>query len=538
MGLDSYLEIFATAYGWSIAQTIYRLLVDSGLIFFPLFVTIVAVWMEAHVQGSDNGAVEWSVRKLEVELGVALFVMAVCFIPTPWTTIDRVTLLYTAEATVANPSPPTVNGGNTGTTYDQAFGANAGAIPVPMWWYTVMGLSSGVNAAVRTSLANGFLGMRQAEELAKLATIEDPRLRSEAQNFRNWCFVPAHGRFHDPNTPPSPIINTVIANELYGKDDTEWIGSHGFLQDPAYYASFRSRQPINGFAMDPVDDADAAPGTQGNSMPNCRRWWQGDTADNGLQYRLINQGGTTMKRAGDYVAGLVKAASGLSPTNPGALDPDYVRDEILKQALWRTQANFAQTEQVIGGQNESRWSLPEFLSGLGIAQKGFEATFSYYPVVQFLIMSQPLVLMALYMFTPLIVLFSRFSLQYMLQGGLAIFTVKFWAAMWAIARYVDERLVVAMYGDTTIWVREYVTNGFDGGSKRAILNVLTLGLFFVLPMVWSGMMAWVGFKVGVAVQDALKNANDSGRQAGAATNAIVTPKVIAGIRGVIFRRGK
>jgi hypothetical protein len=128
--------------------------------------------------------------------------------------------------------------------------------------------------------------------------------------------------------------------------------------------------------------------------------------------------------------------------------------------------------------------------------------------------------MGLYIFLPLIVVFSRYSLPFMMYGALAIFTVKFWAAMWAVARYIDERLVVAMYGDSTMLLREYMTNGLDGGAKRVILNVLTLGLFVALPMVWSGMMAWIGFKVGTAVEGALKSAHQSGTAAG--VNAMQT----------------
>ncbi|MBW8833138.1 MAG: conjugal transfer protein TraG N-terminal domain-containing protein, partial [Burkholderiales bacterium] len=217
---------------------------------------------------------------------------------------------------------------------------------------------------------------------------------------------------------------------------------------------------------------------------------------------------------------------------------DFVKDSILKQALWRSQSNFVQTDQIIGGKNESRWELPELLSGLGIANKGFEATFSYYPVVQFLTMAQPLVLMGIYIFLPLIVVFSRFSLQFMMYGALAIFTVKFWAAMWTIARYIDERLVTAMYGDNTILVREYLTNGLDGGAKRGILNVLTLGLFLALPLVWSGMMAWIGFKVGMAVEGAIKSAHQSGTQAG--TSAMQSTGAIGRsiISAVTKARGK
>jgi hypothetical protein len=133
-----------------------------------------------------------------------------------------------------------------------------------------------------------------------------------------------------------------------------------------------------------------------------------------------------------------------------------------------------------------------------------------------MLLAQPLILMVLYAFMPLVVLFSRFSLAFLMHGAIAIFTVKFWAAMWSIARVMDERIVAALYGDTTVLVREFMTNGLDGGSKRAILNVLTVALFIVIPMMWSGMIAWVGFRIGSALNTAIEKAGSAGADAGSA----------------------
>ena len=230
----------------------------------------------------------------------------------------------------------------------------------------------------------------------------------------------------------------------------------------------------------------------------------------------MDQGGHRLKRAADYAWGILNAAgSGLAAAPDAAMDLDYVKDRILQQALWRSQSNYMQTDQVIGGQNASRWELPEFLSGLGLIDKSAEASFSYYPVVQFLTLTQPFVLMAMYIFLPLVVVFSRFDLAFMMSGALAIFTVKFWAAMWSIARYADERLVAAMYGDHTMLVREYLTSGLDGGAKRLILNIVTLSLFIGLPLIWSGMMAWIGVRVGAGIEAAVLSAHQSAMQAGA-----------------------
>ena len=251
----------------------------------------------------------------------------------------------------------------------------------------------------------------------------------------------------------------------------------------------------------------------------------------------MDQGGSRLQQAADYAWGILNAAgTGLMPGSGAGMDIDYVKDQILRQALWRSQANFTQTDQVLGGRNASRWELPEFLSGLGIIDKSAEASFSYYPVVQFLTLSQPFILMALYIFLPLIVVFSRFNLAFIMHGALAIFTVKFWAAMWAVARYADERMVAAMYGDNTMLLREYLTNGLDGGAKRAILNVVTLSLFIGLPLVWSGMLAWIGLRVGAGVEAAVLSAYGSGMQAG--ESAKRTTGAVAAAAAKAFGRSK
>ena len=509
MGMDSYLELFTTAYGWSLSNLIFGLLVDTGIVFVPLAATIIAVWSQAHVDGTENGGPMWAIRKLEIELYCAIFVMAMAFVPTSLASLDRARLTYTPDATPLEPAPVQITGGASGTTYDTAFGAPAGAVDVPVWWYAVMSVSSGITNAVRAGVAGGYLGLRQAEQTAQLATIPDAALRAEAQRFASECWTVARGMFYSGQIPMSGVATAVRADALYGPNDTEWIGSKIFVTDPAYYADIRAQSPVPGFALDfAADDKDAAPGTVGDSRPNCQRWWtEGGT---GLRERLINSGPD--KGANVFWGIASSAASGL--TNSGALTLDYAKDQVLRQALWNTHSNFADTDKVLGGDNASRWGLPAAFSGLGIFAESPKASFSYYAVTQFLIMVQPLVLMALYIFMPLITVFSRYSLQFMIYGALAIFTVKFWAAMWAIAKFIDERLVAAMYGDSTILLRELFTNGLDGGAKRAVLNVLTLGLFMTLPLVWSGMMTWVGFHVGSAVNGMLSRAAGAGESAG------------------------
>ncbi len=151
----------------------------------------------------------------------------------------------------------------------------------------------------------------------------------------------------------------------------------------------------------------------------------------------------------------------------------------------------------------------------GILAKGWEASTTLFALVQFLTISQPLILMAMYMFMPLIVVFSRYSLQVMLLGALAIFTIKFWSVMWFIARWMDDHLIEAMYpGAQGSVLMEAITTGLDGSVKRTTLNIALLSLYVGLPMVWSGMMAWVGLQIGAGIEGMQKNTAKSAADAG------------------------
>lgn len=52
MGLDSYLEIFTTMFGWSIANTIVSMLFGTGLVWLPFLFMFFSTWVEAFEVGS------------------------------------------------------------------------------------------------------------------------------------------------------------------------------------------------------------------------------------------------------------------------------------------------------------------------------------------------------------------------------------------------------------------------------------------------------------------------------------------------------
>ncbi|MCB1880519.1 MAG: conjugal transfer protein TraG, partial [Gammaproteobacteria bacterium] len=81
----------------------------------------------------------------------------------------------------------------------------------------------------------------------------------------------------------------------------------------------------------------------------------------------------------------------------------------------------------------------------------------------------------------------------------------------------DQNLIQSMYPDVNVFLQLFANPG-EHDVKRMLLNMITTSLYLGLPLLWSGMMAWAGVKVGRSISAATstmaKPADESGRQGG------------------------
>ena len=172
----------------------------------------------------------------------------------------------------------------------------------------------------------------------------------------------------------------------------------------------------------------------------------------------------------------------------------------------------------------------------GMVNKGLHAQASRFPIIQFATLAQPLILMGIYMFLPLILVFGRYSLQIMFLGALAIFTVKLWAVLWFIAMWIDEHLWAAMYPDAEHLLFNVLHLEFDAALKRSTLNTLLIGLYLGLPLIWSGMMGWASLHVVHGI-DAMKHSAITAGMAAGQSGASIATRFVGGV-GHSLRRGR
>jgi hypothetical protein len=501
MGVDSYLEIFMTMYGWTFSAIIVRALADTGLLILPFLFMIVAAWLEAHERGVEGGGVTWMIRRLEVMLGTGIFVFVTCVQTTTLTSLSRMGLHYTPPATTVEPAPVRATGADPQSSYGVAFSDAADVAAVPAWWYTVMTLSSGLSASIRAGIASGTRDFRQVEELAHIAAIDNVRLRSEIQRFYSECFVPARSRFLRAQEV-SPEAQ--LALETYGQADVDWIGSHVFRTDPGLYPTLFAKSEVTGFAYSPTRDSDVDPATNPvYGRPSCQEWWE--TGGVGLRDRMADHVGS-FGQLRTKLTGLFTFASS-----------DEIDDQLARMAVKKASPSYMDPERILGDERGSLDKLmhapSDVLGALGAGWKGFEASTTMMPLITLLTMAQPLILMGLYMFLPLVTVLSGYNLQVFVLGGLSIFTVKFWSVMWFIARWTDDHLIEAMYPDGNVLMAA-VTLDLDGGYKRMILNILLMGMYVGLPVLWTAMMAWGGFKLSNGLADMMNTAGGIAESAG------------------------
>lgn len=536
MQLDSYLELFTTFYGWAFANIIGEVITGTGLIIVPFIVVILMAWKDAKERGMQDVGVLGVIESIQTKLIVMLFVMTVCFFTSPITSLHNTHLAYTPPPTLVEPSPhDAILPGTTDSTYDTALrdavdgtmSASGSLAHVPLWWYSIMSISSGVNYAVRNGLNNATSDMRTLEDMARHATIEDPALLANVQRFYSECFVPARSAFvkSDPTKISAGGAGIIAeSNADYGPSDVDWMGSQFFRTEHGYYDTIRSAAPVNGFVIDfdrdtdyynPASDVDPTLTGAVNpefGRPTCKQWWEDDGI--GVRKQLISHSSAWQK--------FVDAAS--SAMSWGSDDKRL--DAFARLAQAKANPTFVDTEKIMGDHYDTATTLGRFATGsianFGVAKEGFMASLSMQPLMTALPMIQALVLMGIYTFLPLVTFLSGFNLKVLFLGAMAIFTVKFWASMWFIAAWIDGHLINAMYPGVSGWSFVQGVLSTEGqGDKRILLNTILVLLFIGLPMVWSTMIAWAGARLGGAIDDIMRGHGSAAAQSGKTGMSVV-----------------
>lgn len=523
----------------------------TGIIIVPFIALIIQTYQEMHEKG-ESGVLSL-IRRLEFDVLAMFLVAFFCVMPSNLTSLSGLDLRYTPTSTAVAPTPVTASSlnaststGVTGTNYDATFasafsGSNVNVsdpAAIPIWWYLSMGISSGVSSAFRAGITNNMRDLRMLEELGRMSTIQDPILRNDVQKFYQQCFIPARSQFLASTGATTgftaagqAILNSAHKNPEKGTSDVDWIGSHFYQVEPNFYSAMRSQDPIDGVPIDYIRDTDICnpatelPGACVGKIPmcgagaaavpcgkpTCNEWWMGTglgmAMNSGLRDRLVNHVSTWTK--------IENIINTMFAANPAGYDS---KDITAKLAFQQANPKYVNFDSVVG--STSNWWVAQGRSiadggalgrGVALAGEGYFASLSVAPMIMFLTMVQPMILMAIYMFLPTIVILGSYDMKLMIYGALTIFTVKFWAVMWFVARWVDDNLIAAMKpGIDGNAVMEFLLSWDGETNSRLVLNILLLTMYVMLPLIWTSLMAMIGLRIGSGIDQVMSKASVAG----------------------------
>ncbi len=543
MGVSSYFEFVAVLFGWVLYDNLFTVLADSGIVYIPFLIIIASNVIESRKAGDDEGnAAVQSVKKIETDMIIAIFVLILCVIP--MSTVNLSEMRFVKPALDCNKTADIILGTDTKTTVDttlQTLGGQTGR--APLWWALIHIVTKSVTAASIASIPCSYDLSSVSNELAN-DKIDSPSLRREIQDFINDCYMPAKASlFRDRSASVSPVeVNSA-----------NWLGSDYFLTTAGYYDKFysstaRANWPFrlprdNGF------ENDAATG----GHPTCVQWW---TGAQGIRARVLQSLDPdlldTMVYAANNLVQISTTANLNTTERENVLLRKYLAINITKSQITKASGNLgvdydissydagsraryngfangsmkvmvdtaANAAAIIGG----ALSAPGHLAGGKLLREG----------VSF---GQSLLMMMFITLLPFMLVFSLYRPQFVLTLTVVFFAINFLSFIWAIAYWIDNNLTNVLLSG--------VASG--GGLGNAAWGVFTPAhnpteflilvwmqrfLYLALPVFWISGLSWVGFKVGNSLNATMGTVGQSseavgdrgGNAAGGAAKAAVTKK--------------
>ncbi|MET1256956.1 conjugal transfer protein TraG N-terminal domain-containing protein [Aliikangiella maris] len=493
MYVDSFLEIYTTLFGWLFYNNLWNVLKDSGLLLLP-FIGMVLDHMVEYKRGVEAGDSEELAQKgLAVDLLMALGVIMLCGVPFMNFQATELVFIPPAMNSSAEESSYDINSANSTSTYGQgqAFGNYPLDVRVPVVWWAVHNISTGLTHSVMAGLPS-TLDLRRYTEMLKEVSIKDPELQKELGDFKRDCYTKALSKYNEekPNKtgPYVDQIETIFDEE--GIEDPYWMGSHVFLTIPGYYNSLRSETVIDGFPFNPVRDVEwdpLDPNLPENGRPWCDHWWADSNI--GLRDRVIDQ---------------ISFIENLSATVESALNFSTRQDLLVKVALYQSPITYAPRGYDFAYANTG-YGNDGFLGGAqNVAKQTVSSLASFYERVGNSVnvtmtlnaapIFQALLMMVTIIFIPFVLFLSRYSLSSVLAIAWALFSFRFLTACWMFAWWIDQNTIAALYPDTGSLTKIPVVVNIDVNTNEMLLYLLN-SLYIAIPILFTVISGWAGYNV-------------------------------------------
>ena len=517
MKVHSYFELATTLIGWHVANSIAEVLVKSGLVLLPLGILIWRNWSEPMRSQSMREAAAVSLRRMELDALIACVVIVLAFLPA--VPVSRTDIRFEEPY---NDTPTHAQAPNLpyGINSDSVLGIR---IPV-LWWlvYHASALFTDQVVSAIDKLDDPAILRASLLRIAQL-TIDDEKLIAEIRRFRIDCFEPSLAKYQRAPNPPK------VNNNFEAVD---WLGSEIFLETEGYYRACSDVQrcgtgygatlPVIGWPARPGQDAIL-------HQPQCDAWWNDEQL--GLRARLVEN----LIEQGPWLQSFIdRMEKKMQDPQVRANNPYLVRhmvDRILRRMLNQVPRNMvvrADREPGIfifnPGAPSFDW-VQQLIASFGALMLSALMHIMMELILIGLPMLQALMLMLLYMALPLAVPYAVLQPGIIVRAVVLLFSLRFLSALWAVAEFLDEKLLRTMYPD---WLAfEF---GGSGTVADVVLGLITLTAYLTLPVAWFLLMGAISSRTSMALAGSWGYLNSSLNQtASGSSSALRLP--LRGRRG-------
>ena len=446
MQTGSYLELALTIYAWQVSNRLAEMIVASGLIYLPLLFIVWQNWSQTARSQEAKSAAPVSLRRMEQDVIVLFFTIIFAFLPAVSVTAGDI---YYKSPTTSEE----ITGSTPDLPYSSAEDSSSGSIKIPILWWVVHQASVGF-VELFVAGVNSFGEPTHIRELSLALTyakFNDPQLQAELHRFDKDCYLPALANLESSS-------RQIVIHRGQRPRQPEWRGDDFWFDTPGFYDYYKAEDRMDSWAVkyDWVS-------IQGK--PVCDEWWRDPQL--GLESRLYSY---------------IKPTGVADRFNSASADPEWKRKVVrgfLQKSPPDINASPSGVNQAPG--NKNPLAPTTWLGEAGILLGYIMTKTAMYIVTSGLPMVQAIVLACVYIALPIAVPFATLRPGLLVFFVSALFSLKFLTALWALSKFIDERMIGYMYDNTS--------NLVQLDSNDTVLSIITTLSYVGLPIVWLWLMS-------------------------------------------------
>ena len=497
MDVGNSFRIYGDFFGWFVFDQLYSFLILSGLWLIPFLFFFYQAFF-GNRGGGEGYAFKPFASLKTIEMLIYPSIIVFFLFMYPIVPASNATFVYNDGTNVQT-------SGATGTTYDQlAATIPDGTVKIPIAWYSIMWISSGVNHLVKQILPTGE-DIRDLMYQQQQMAIDNPDIRKEFAAFEQHCRIPANIRF---NVIARKFKNSNIYAEMLTLQNgiTE---KTRFKVAPSYpgnlyYMNYLYANNICSAADIGGEASVCIPKTGGVLTPqnadygqtDCKAWWL-----NSLRGKLTSD-------LTDW-NGFVSNPTGPGGTFQAAINSPNgeLNDRLIFGKLGQSNANAV--EKGLGDSNEGDWGWGWFKEKLTGLLVNIGAFFLQFPttVIKFML---PIILgasiMILIIVMPIFILFTLYKPEKIINLVVLFFGISFIPAIWHIASWIDIVVLKVIWGD-----RSFVEGVFSLG--HGIWNVFSLVIYIYFTKWWLQYLSTIGAAAAGGIGGMMESGASTGSKA-------------------------